>query len=68
MTSDDSGSAGGECIEVAWVKSSAIHVRDSKDTTRGSFTVSPAAWSSLLFTVVGNHLAQNPNPRSTPEL
>ncbi|MGW1030000.1 DUF397 domain-containing protein [Streptomyces sp. NPDC002577] len=43
-----SGSAGGECIEVAWVKSSAVHVRDSKDTTRGSFTVSPAAWSSFL--------------------
>ncbi|MBA2949902.1 DUF397 domain-containing protein [Streptomyces himalayensis] len=42
-----SGGDGGECIEVAACPS-AIHIRDSKDTTRASFTVSPAAWSSFL--------------------
>ncbi|PZH08371.1 DUF397 domain-containing protein [Streptomyces sp. NTH33] len=42
-----SGGAGGECIEVAALPAS-VHVRDSKDTTRGTFTVAPAAWSAFV--------------------
>lgn len=42
-----SGGAGGECVEVA-ASPSAIHVRDSKDTGRGSVTVGPEAWSAFL--------------------
>lgn len=34
--------SGGECIEVAALPHS-LHVRDSKDTGRGSLTVSPAS-------------------------
>ena len=42
-----SGGEGGECVEVA-ASPSAIHVRDSKDTGRGSFAVGPEAWSAFL--------------------
>ncbi|MEU0745675.1 DUF397 domain-containing protein, partial [Streptomyces albogriseolus] len=33
-----SGGAGGECLEVA-ASLTSVHVRDSKDTGRGTFTV-----------------------------
>ncbi|MFD7700145.1 DUF397 domain-containing protein [Streptomyces caelestis] len=42
-----SGGAGGECIEVATLPAS-VHVRDSKDTGQGAFTVAPAAWSAFV--------------------
>ncbi|ONK12737.1 DUF397 domain-containing protein [Streptomyces sp. MP131-18] len=38
---------GGECVEVA-PGAHAVHVRDSKDTTRSPFTVSTAAWSAFV--------------------
>ncbi|MEU3950193.1 DUF397 domain-containing protein [Streptomyces sp. NPDC029526] len=47
FTSTYSGGAGGECVEVAALPAS-VHVRDSKDTGRGVFTVSPAAWSAFV--------------------
>ncbi|MEU6809037.1 DUF397 domain-containing protein [Streptomyces sp. NPDC046831] len=42
-----SGGEGGECVEVATLPAS-VHVRDSKDTGRGVFTVAPAAWSAFV--------------------
>ncbi|MEU5215807.1 DUF397 domain-containing protein [Streptomyces sp. NPDC020807] len=42
-----SGGDGGQCVEVA-AGAGAVHVRDSKDTTRPSFRVSPAAWAGFL--------------------
>ncbi|MDN3285787.1 DUF397 domain-containing protein [Streptomyces thermocarboxydus] len=42
-----SGGEGGECVEVATLPAS-VHVRDSKDTGRGTFTVPPAAWSAFV--------------------
>ncbi|MFJ7101967.1 DUF397 domain-containing protein [Streptomyces albogriseolus] len=42
-----SGGAGGECLEVA-ASLTSVHVRDSKDTGRGTFTVLPAAWSAFV--------------------
>ncbi|MET8324624.1 MULTISPECIES: DUF397 domain-containing protein [Actinomycetes] len=42
-----SGGAGGECLEVA-ASLTSVHVRDSKDTGRGTVTVPPAAWSAFV--------------------
>ncbi|MEU9305177.1 DUF397 domain-containing protein [Streptomyces sp. NPDC048269] len=41
-----SDGTGGECVEVATCPS-AVHVRDSKDTTRPALTVTPAAWAAF---------------------
>ncbi|MFJ9647467.1 DUF397 domain-containing protein [Streptomyces sp. NPDC101206] len=38
---------GGECVEVAGCPH-AIHVRDSKDTTRSGLTVGSAAWTAFV--------------------
>ncbi|MFF8845810.1 DUF397 domain-containing protein [Streptomyces sp. NPDC015127] len=37
----------GECVEVA-VTPATVHVRDSKDTTRPSLTLSLATWTTFL--------------------
>ena len=42
-----SGGAGGDCVEVAALSAS-VHVRDSKDTGRGSFAVTPGTWSAFV--------------------
>ncbi|MFJ9798208.1 DUF397 domain-containing protein [Streptomyces sp. NPDC101145] len=42
--------AGGDCVEVAACPH-AVHVRDSKDTTRPGLAVAPAAWGAFLRTV-----------------
>ncbi|MEU8507511.1 DUF397 domain-containing protein [Streptomyces brevispora] len=42
-----SGDQGGDCIEVA-TGPHAIRIRDSKDLTVPSLSVSPAAWSAFL--------------------
>lgn len=42
-----SGGQGGDCVEVATCPH-VVHVRDSKDTARPSFAVSPAAWTAFL--------------------
>ncbi|WP_461297074.1 DUF397 domain-containing protein [Streptomyces harbinensis] len=42
-----SGSQGDSCVEVA-IADQAIHVRDSKDTTRPPFTVSQEAWAPFV--------------------
>ncbi|MCP3816747.1 DUF397 domain-containing protein [Streptomyces sp. A3M-1-3] len=47
IKSSYSGGAGGECVEVA-ASPAAVHVRDSKDVTRGTLAVSPAAWSAFV--------------------
>ncbi|MFB7466778.1 DUF397 domain-containing protein [Streptomyces sp. NPDC056224] len=44
--STHSGGDGGDCVEVASCPS-AVHVRDSKDTTRPALTVTPAAWAAF---------------------
>ena len=41
-----SGSSGDNCVEVA-MSPNTVHVRDSKDTRRGSLTVSRRAWSAF---------------------
>ncbi|MET9436182.1 DUF397 domain-containing protein [Streptomyces sp. NPDC006551] len=50
-----SGPQGGDCVEVAVAVTSVasdrphtVHVRDSKDTTRPPFAVSPTAWSAFV--------------------
>ncbi|MFE0423650.1 DUF397 domain-containing protein [Streptomyces sp. NPDC058953] len=45
--SSHSGSEGDNCVEVC-ASTSAVHVRDSKDTTRPHFTVGPGAWTSFI--------------------
>ncbi len=42
-----SGSQGDDCVEIA-IADQAIHVRDSKDTTRPHFTVSQEAWAPFV--------------------
>jgi hypothetical protein len=42
-----SSEEGGECVEVA-VRPAAVHVRDSKDTTRAALAVQPAAWAAFV--------------------
>ncbi|MEV5549499.1 DUF397 domain-containing protein [Streptomyces sp. NPDC052309] len=42
-----SGGSGGDCVEVAALPAS-VHVRDSKDTGRGTFAVTPAVWSVFI--------------------
>ncbi|MGY0068145.1 DUF397 domain-containing protein [Streptomyces sp. QTS137] len=42
-----SGGSGGDCVEAAALPAS-VHVRDSKDTGRGTFTVAPATWSAFI--------------------
>ncbi|OEJ26347.1 DUF397 domain-containing protein [Streptomyces agglomeratus] len=44
-----SGSQGGDCVEVA-TSHHAIHIRDSKDTTRPALAVSPTTWSAFVAT------------------
>ncbi|MEU6892778.1 DUF397 domain-containing protein [Streptomyces sp. NPDC046557] len=41
-----SGGDGGQCVEVAACPS-AVHVRDSKDTTRPALTLTPSAWAAF---------------------
>lgn len=38
---------GGQCVEVA-AGMGAVHVRDSKDTTRAAVAVQPAAWAQFV--------------------
>ncbi|MEU5094072.1 DUF397 domain-containing protein [Streptomyces sp. NPDC020996] len=52
--SSHSGGAGGECVEVAALPGS-VHVRDSKDTGRGAFSVAPAAWSAFVDHAIRRH-------------
>ncbi|WP_316753531.1 DUF397 domain-containing protein [Streptomyces herbicida] len=47
VKSSYSSGEGGECVEVA-VASGAVHVRDSKDTSRPALTVEPAAWAAFV--------------------
>ncbi|MCE7081797.1 DUF397 domain-containing protein [Streptomyces sp. ST2-7A] len=42
-----SGSSGDDCVEVARA-GRAVCVRDSKDTTRPHFAVTPAQWTHFL--------------------
>ncbi|MFI1199846.1 DUF397 domain-containing protein [Streptomyces sp. NPDC020883] len=42
-----SSGAGGECVEVA-SGANAVHVRDSKDVTRGALAASPVAWATFV--------------------
>ncbi|MCF6521749.1 DUF397 domain-containing protein [Streptomyces sp. JJ36] len=41
-----SSNDGPECVEVA-AAPDAVHVRDSKDTTRPGLTVSPSCWTAF---------------------
>ncbi|WNE96813.1 DUF397 domain-containing protein [Streptomyces luomodiensis] len=42
-----SGSGGGNCVEVA-IRTTAVHIRDSKTPQGGRLTVTPAAWAAFL--------------------
>ncbi|MBT2489154.1 DUF397 domain-containing protein [Streptomyces sp. ISL-96] len=44
----------GECVEVAPTPHT-IHIRDSKDTTRPSLTLSPTTWSAFVATYRNGH-------------
>ncbi|MCX2969040.1 MULTISPECIES: DUF397 domain-containing protein [Streptomyces] len=41
-----SGSSGDNCVEIA-IGTEAVHIRDSKDTQRGSLTLPPDAWAAF---------------------
>ncbi|KIX80077.1 hypothetical protein SF12_00065 [Streptomyces sp. MBRL 601] len=47
-----SGSEGDNCIEVA-LEAEAVHVRDSKDLGRDSFSVASVAWAAFTAHVSG---------------
>ncbi|MEU6555034.1 DUF397 domain-containing protein [Streptomyces sp. NPDC046915] len=47
VKSSYSSGEGGECVEVA-ATSGAVHVRDSKDTSRPALAVEPAAWAAFV--------------------
>ncbi|MEU6226682.1 DUF397 domain-containing protein [Streptomyces sp. NPDC047042] len=38
---------GGQCVEIA-AGAGAVHVRDSKDTTRTALAVQPTAWTAFV--------------------
>lgn len=38
---------GGQCVEVA-TGIAAVHIRDSKDTTRAALAVEPTAWTAFV--------------------
>jgi hypothetical protein len=38
---------GGQCVEIA-AGMGAVHVRDSKDTTRAALAVEPTAWAAFV--------------------
>ncbi|GAQ51499.1 DUF397 domain-containing protein [Streptomyces acidiscabies] len=42
-----SGAEGGQCVEVS-ARTTAVHVRDSKDTSLPHFSVSRDAWSGFV--------------------
>ncbi|MFR9758231.1 DUF397 domain-containing protein [Streptomyces sp. TR06-5] len=42
-----SGTSGGDCVEVATV-SATVHIRDSKDPSRGCLSVAQASWSTFI--------------------
>ncbi|MGD9481837.1 DUF397 domain-containing protein [Streptomyces sp. TRM70308] len=46
FTSSYSGGGGDNCVEVA-IGTEAVHIRDSKDTQRGSLTLPPDAWAAF---------------------
>ncbi|MCF6521751.1 DUF397 domain-containing protein [Streptomyces sp. JJ36] len=46
VKSSYSSNDGPDCVEVA-AAPGAVHVRDSKDTTRPGLTVSPACWTAF---------------------
>ncbi|WP_042176985.1 DUF397 domain-containing protein [Streptomyces sp. NBRC 110035] len=45
--SSHSAGDGGQCVEVAAGRS-AVHIRDSKDTTRAALAVEPTAWTAFV--------------------
>ncbi|MEU6079761.1 DUF397 domain-containing protein [Streptomyces sp. NPDC047108] len=47
VKSSYSGSAGGECVEVA-ATPDAVHVRDSKNPTGRDLTFTPDAWADFV--------------------
>jgi hypothetical protein len=47
-----SGDAGGQCVEVAACPG-AVHVRDSKDTSRPSLAFGPGEWSVFVTFAAG---------------
>ncbi|MGJ5828524.1 DUF397 domain-containing protein [Streptomyces ossamyceticus] len=47
VKSNYSGAEGGQCVEVA-ASPGAVHVRDSKDTTRAPLAVDPTAWTAFV--------------------
>ncbi|MFB7518101.1 DUF397 domain-containing protein [Streptomyces sp. NPDC056144] len=50
VKSSYSGPSGGDCVEVASTPDT-IHVRDSKDITVPSLTLSPTAWDAFVSAV-----------------
>ncbi len=55
-TSTRSGTNGGECVEVADNLSDVVGIRDSKDPTGPTLTVTPTAWSAFVTAVRTTHL------------
>ncbi|MFC8100272.1 DUF397 domain-containing protein [Streptomyces sp. NPDC057363] len=53
VKSSYSGSGGDNCIEVA-LDAEAVHVRDSKDLGRDSFSVASRAWAAFTAHVSGS--------------
>ncbi|WP_318215301.1 DUF397 domain-containing protein [Streptomyces sp. SCL15-6] len=47
VKSSYSGAEGGQCVEFATAPAK-VHVRDSKDTTRGALSVEPTAWAAFV--------------------
>ncbi|MEU2724969.1 DUF397 domain-containing protein [Streptomyces smyrnaeus] len=48
-----SGSEGGACLEVATCPDAQVHIRDSKNPTGPTLTLTPAAWAQ--FTAYAAH-------------
>jgi hypothetical protein len=48
FTSSYSSASGNGCVEVAFLADGSVGVRDTKDRTRRSLAVSPAAWGDFL--------------------
>ncbi|MFF0718571.1 DUF397 domain-containing protein [Verrucosispora sp. NA02020] len=56
-TSTRSGTNGGDCVEVADNLSDVVGIRDSKDPTGPTLTVTPTAWSAFVTAVRTEHLS-----------
>ncbi|MFX0580691.1 DUF397 domain-containing protein [Nocardia nepalensis] len=64
--SSRSGSAG-ECVEVAWLESGHVGIRDSKNRTGPALIFTPAEWDAFTAGVHGGEFNRRAQPAALPQ-